>query len=49
VFTIPPHGTAAFTVSFHPPDSAREFKEEFDVYVDAPVEPIHLTVSGRTR
>jgi len=46
-FTIPPGGSAPFKVTFQAPDSAREFKESFNVFVDGPGEPIHLTVFGR--
>ena len=48
-FTIPPGGTAPFKVTFRAPDSAREFKESFNVFVDGPGEPIQLTVFGRTQ
>ena len=48
MFTIPPHETAPFKVTFHAPDSVGEFKEEFNVFVDGPGE-IHLTVFGRTK
>lgn len=48
-FTIPPRGIAPFKVTFHAPESVREFEESFNVFVDGPGEPVHLTIVGRTK